>query len=123
MIFDFSEVVDGEEFTDLNCQEVARLISEDKLNVSSEEKVLKYVGTFDFKRLYSIFIKIDQVYEAVMRWVDGDSVNRISELPIVMENVRLPLISKEYLLQHVEPNAFMRSNVQCKLRFLNSLIL
>ena len=28
MIFDFSEVVDGEEFTDLNCQEVARLISE-----------------------------------------------------------------------------------------------
>ena len=40
MIFcDFSDLVDGEEFTDLNCKEVTRLISSDKLNVSSEEKV------------------------------------------------------------------------------------
>ena len=49
-----------------------------------------------------------------MSWVDADSNIRISELPLLMENVRLPLISKGYLVQHVEPNALMRSNAHCE---------
>ena len=49
-----------------------------------------------------------------MRWVDVDTNNRISELPILMGNVRLPLVSKEYLLHHVEPNVLIESNFHCR---------
>ena len=49
-----------------------------------------------------------------MSWVGADSSNRISDLPVLMENVRLPLISKGYLVQHVEPKALMRSNAHCE---------
>ena len=38
-MYNFSDVTDGEEFAGLNFQEVVQLISSDKLNVSSEEKV------------------------------------------------------------------------------------
>ena len=38
-MYHFSDVAAGEEFAGLNCQEVVQLISSDKLNVSSEEKV------------------------------------------------------------------------------------
>ena len=38
-LFSFSDVVFGEEFTSLSCQEVTSLISQDKLNVAAEEKV------------------------------------------------------------------------------------
>ena len=61
-----------------------------------------------------MFFLIDQVYEAAMRWVDADRTNRISDLPVLMENVRLPLISKGYLLKRVEVNSLIRSNVQCE---------
>lgn len=38
-----SDVVDGEEFASLNCQDVIRIISSDKLTVPSEEKVLNFI--------------------------------------------------------------------------------
>ena len=38
-MYHFSDVTDGEDFAGLNFQEVVQLISSDKLNVSSEEKV------------------------------------------------------------------------------------
>ena len=49
-----------------------------------------------------------------MRWVDVDSNKRNTDLPLLLENVRLPLVSKEYLLQHVETNALIRTNPSCK---------
>jgi kelch-like protein 2/3 len=55
-----------------------------------------------------------QVYEAVMNWVNADIESRSSELPTLMEYVRLPLLSQDYLLQHVETNTLMRSNAPCK---------
>ena len=88
----FSDVVEGEEFVSLGSQEVIRLISSDKLTVPSEEKV----------------------YECVMTWVNHDQENRAHELPKLMEYVRLPLLSQDYLVQHVEENALIRSNAQCQ---------
>ena len=49
-----------------------------------------------------------------MRWVDVDSNNRVSELPILMDNVRLPLISQDYLLQHVKMNALIQESPSCQ---------
>ncbi|KAK4029684.1 LOW QUALITY PROTEIN: ring canal kelch homolog [Daphnia magna] len=88
----FSDVVDGEEFSSLQCQDVIRIISSDKLTVSSEEKV----------------------YEAVMNWVNANIDDRNIELSHLMEYVRLPLLPQDYLLQHVETNTLMRSNAHCK---------
>lgn len=59
-------------------------------------------------------IFILKVYEAVMNWVNADIDSRNSELPALMEYVRLPLLSQDYLLQHVETNTLMRSNAHCK---------
>lgn len=88
----FSDVIDGEEFANLTSQDVVRLISSDKLTVASEEKV----------------------YEAVMHWVNVDSESRKHDLPQLMEHVRLPLLSQDYLVQNVEENVLMRSNALCK---------
>ena len=55
-----------------------------------------------------------QVYEAVMRWVDVDSNKRNSDLPLLLENVRLPLISQDYLLQHVKMNALIQESPSCQ---------
>lgn len=41
-MIDCSDVVDGEEFASLDCQDVIRIISSDKLTVPSEEKVFPF---------------------------------------------------------------------------------
>jgi len=95
----FCDVVDGEEFLTLTYQDVIRLISCDKLTVSSEEKV----------------------YECVMAWVNYDPDTRKEKLPFLMENVRLPLLSQDYLVQHVEENILMRSNPACQNLLIEAL--
>lgn len=48
-----------------------------------------------------------------MTWVNHDTEARKNELPRLMEYVRLPLLSQDFLVQHVEENPLMRSNAQC----------
>lgn len=48
-----------------------------------------------------------------MAWVNYDPDTRKEKLPFLMENVRLPLLSQDYLVQHVEENILMRSNPAC----------
>lgn len=122
-----SDVVDGEEFAVLNCQDVIRLISSDKLTVTSEEKVREqlfkgwrtpsysiYCNLSNLPKDWLFICKYVKVYEAVMNWVNINLEERSTELPQLMEFVRLPLLSQDYLLQHVETNTLMRSNAQCK---------
>lgn len=54
-----------------------------------------------------------QVYECVMTWVEQDEENRKQELARLLEHVRLPLLSQDYLVQHVEENILIRSNATC----------
>ena len=89
---------------------MGRIISQDKLNVSSEEKVYQFLRMFDCL----LFVFIEQVYEAVMKWVDVDSNNRCSDLPLLLENVRLPFISQEYLSNHVQRNGLIQANLSCQ---------
>lgn len=49
-----------------------------------------------------------------MHWVNVDPDTRKHDLPQLMEHVRLPLLSQDYLVQNVEENVLMRSNAQCK---------
>ncbi|EGI68861.1 Ring canal kelch-like protein [Acromyrmex echinatior] len=88
----FSEVVDAEEFLTLEPEQVAKLICSDRLMVPSEEKV----------------------FECVISWVHHDLEKRQNDLALLMEHVRLPLLSQEYLVQRVEEEPLLKANLQCK---------
>ncbi|XP_023814726.2 kelch-like protein 3 [Oryzias latipes] len=88
----FSEVVQGEEFLSLSLQQVCSLISSDKLTVSTEEKV----------------------FEAMITWIKHNKLDRLQFMPTLMEHVRLPLLSRDYLVQIVEEEALIKNNNTCK---------
>ncbi|XP_050424984.1 ring canal kelch homolog [Adelges cooleyi] len=88
----FSEVVEGDEFLSLSPEQVIKLISSDELTVPSEEKV----------------------FECVICWVNNESSIRKEFLPQLMEHVRLPLASKEYLLKRVEEEPLLKNSLECK---------
>ncbi|CAG9864321.1 unnamed protein product [Phyllotreta striolata] len=88
----FSEVVECEEFLALSHSQVSKLISSDRLTVSTEEKV----------------------FECVVAWVQHDLESRRDRLSALMEYVRLPLMSQEYLVQRVEEEPLLKKDLQCK---------
>ncbi|XP_072923581.1 kelch-like protein 3 isoform X3 [Hemitrygon akajei] len=73
----FPDVMLGEEFLTLSLDQVSSLISSDKLTVASEEKV----------------------FEAVISWIKYDKEARLEHMAKLMENVRLPLLPRDYLVQ------------------------
>lgn len=76
----------------LAADQVAKLICSDRLMVPSEEKV----------------------FECVISWVHHDLEKRQTDLALLMEYVRLPLLSQEYLVQRVEEEPLLKANLQCK---------
>uniref|UniRef100_A0A8C9T9Y6 Kelch like family member 2 n=1 Tax=Scleropages formosus TaxID=113540 RepID=A0A8C9T9Y6_SCLFO len=88
----FSEVVQGEEFLNLGIEHVCSLIASDKLTIPSEEKV----------------------FEAVISWVNHDKDVRQEHMAHLMEHVRLPLLSREYLVQRVEEESLVKNSSACK---------
>ncbi|XP_044272422.1 ring canal kelch homolog [Tribolium madens] len=88
----FIEVVECEEFLTLSHQQVSKLICSDRLTVPSEE----------------------QVFECVIAWVQHDLDARHKHLASLMEHVRLPLMSQEYLMQRVEEEPLLKADLQCK---------
>uniref|UniRef100_A0A182QFF8 BTB domain-containing protein n=1 Tax=Anopheles farauti TaxID=69004 RepID=A0A182QFF8_9DIPT len=88
----FSEVVQYDEFLNLTSDQVAHLIRSDRLSVPTEEKV----------------------YECVITWVQYDVPGRQHHLAELMEHVRLPLLSQDYLVQYVEKEQLMKGDLQCK---------
>lgn len=49
-----------------------------------------------------------------MAWVNNDLQNRQDYLAQLIEHVRLPLLSQEYLVQRVEEEPLLKSNHLCK---------
>ncbi|XP_072262944.1 kelch-like protein 2 [Pyxicephalus adspersus] len=88
----FSDIVTGEEFLNLGIEQVCSLIASDKLTVVSEEKV----------------------FEAVIAWVNHDKDVRQEHMAHLMEHVRLPLLSRDYLVQRVEEEALVKNSSACK---------
>lgn len=88
----FSEVVQHDEFMGLEFDKVCDLIKSDRLFVTSEEKV----------------------YECVITWTQSDPANRQQHLPSLMEHVRLPLLTQEYLVQRVEREPLLKADIKCK---------
>ncbi|XP_064600633.1 kelch-like protein 2 [Liolophura sinensis] len=88
----FSEVVHYDEFLSLPALHVCKLISSDRLTVTSEE----------------------QVFEAVITWLQHDLPNRGENVAQLVEHVRLPLMPQEYLVQRVEAEPLIKENSNCK---------
>lgn len=88
----FREVMKSEEYALLPCELLIKVISSDDLNVIAEE----------------------EVYEAVMSWVKHDLNNRVKQLPGLIRFVRMPLISKHYLLNRIDADNLIRSNLACR---------
>ncbi|CAH1730994.1 unnamed protein product [Aphis gossypii] len=86
----FLEMVKYDEFLYLSSEEVIKLISCNDIAVPFEEKV----------------------YECVLKWVKHKLNERKHLLPNLMEHVRLPLISKEYLLENVVD--LLKNDPKCK---------
>lgn len=88
----FTEVLECDEFYSLGAEQVAQLIASDTITVPSEERV----------------------FESVIAWIHHDVDTRSQFLPTLIEQVRLPLLSQEYLIQRVEVEPLLRSNSLCK---------
>jgi hypothetical protein len=64
-------------------------------------------------QLWPVIIAALQVFECVIAWVHHDLEKRQMHLAELMEHVRLPLLSQEYLVQRVEEEPLLKDNLQC----------
>ena len=88
----FKEVIKSEEYNLLPGELLIKVLSSDDLNVNFEE----------------------EVYESVLKWVSFNISERSKLLPRILENVRLPLISKDYLLSKIDHEPLIRLNMACR---------
>ncbi|XP_029345540.1 kelch-like protein 2 isoform X2 [Acyrthosiphon pisum] len=88
----FSDVVHSDKCLTLSPEQVANLISSDELIVLSE----------------------NIVFEFVIRWVKHDLVSRKCILPHLMEYVRLPLTSLNYIMKNAVEEPLLKNCPNCK---------
>lgn len=56
----------------------------------------------------------EKIFESVVNWIQFDTAQRIKFLGQLMQHVRLPLLSQEYILQRVEKEPILQGDIQCK---------
>jgi len=89
----FLDVVKGDEFLQLPKQALRNLLREDLLQVRSE----------------------NQVFEAVEAWILHDFCRRKDFAVELLSNVRLPLLTLEFLEARVFPSKIIKNNADCQL--------
>jgi kelch-like protein 1/4/5 len=77
----FMQVIKNQEFLQLSVEQMINLLSNDDLNVSSEE----------------------HIFHAAMSWIQHDMANRKAMIGRLLAYVKLPLLSPEFLTDQVEP--------------------
>ena len=88
----FSDVCNCEEFLNLPLSQVVELVCSSELGVLSEE----------------------HVFESVVAWIKHDLPERSPHMATLMEHVRLPLLSSQYLTERVCGEPLIESCIQCK---------
>lgn len=88
----YLEVLEGEEFLELDVELLEELLQSEELNVRCEE----------------------QVFESVMRWVKHNVDTRKQHLARVLGHVRLPLLERNYLVSQVGTEPLIRQNEACR---------
>ena len=84
-------VIQSDKFLNTSFQFMLNLVKNDNLNVNEE-----------------------LVYEAVMKWIKNDETNRSCYLTQLLAEIRLPMLSLEYLCENVQSQEMIRSNLECR---------
>ena len=88
----FKAVSESEEFLAVGLEDVSELVGRDELHVISEEVV----------------------FLAVLRWIKQDQETRSEHLPVLLQKVRLPLLTPQFLADRVATEELIRSSHQCR---------
>lgn len=88
----FTDAVKSDEFPGISGDELVSLVDSDDVNVRSEE----------------------DVFRAVLTWLDHAPESRKEHLPTLLKAVRLPLLSPSFLTAEVEPNQYIRKSLDCR---------
>ena len=89
----FLEVVKGEEFLQLPVRKLVELLKSDKVQVRSEE----------------------DIYNAFETWLYYDYDKRKEHVHEMLECIRIPLLSLEFLESRVFPSLYVKSSTKCQL--------
>ncbi len=88
----FQDVCKNQEFFLLNTEQICEILSGEDLNVSSEE----------------------QIFAAVLTWINHDYEARKNSISDVLKQVRLPLLTPHFLINEVACHPAVAGNVACK---------
>lgn len=88
----FMEIVNSEEFVAFSLPVLKSIISDQGLKIDNEE----------------------QVYNAVMKWVQHDATERGPKLNILLAQVKLPLLSKDFIMNLVDKEPLVKRNLKCR---------
>lgn len=96
----FSEVTRNREFLQLPYKQIALLASNDDINISKEE----------------------DMFDAILAWVQYDVDERKASLPELLSQVRLTNVSKEFLADHVQSHPLIQESLKCQRLVVESLL-
>nr|XP_039269607.1 kelch-like protein 12 [Styela clava] len=88
----FKEVIENEEFLELNESDVIELLESSELEIDSEE----------------------DVYEALIYWITHNREERGPKLSNMLEYVRLPLLSAQFITDVLDEQELIKSNLRCR---------
>ncbi|XP_069189619.1 kelch-like protein 5 isoform X2 [Procambarus clarkii] len=95
----FQEVMQHQEFVQLPTEEAARLLASDDLNVPSEELI----------------------FQALVVWLKHDLETRTKDMSRLLGLVKLPLLSPQFLTDHIETNSLFKEDRECQELILEAL--
>ena len=92
----FLDIVRGNEFLNIEAETVSRIVSLEDIAITCEE----------------------QVYDAVIGWINHDKESRVPQALAVLQNVRFPSMNRDYLMYIVDNEEIVGNDPDC----LNLLI-
>ncbi|XP_071127888.1 kelch-like protein 5 isoform X2 [Mytilus edulis] len=95
----FVQVIQNQEYLLLPSDEVCRLLASDDLNVPDEETI----------------------FHALMMWTKHDNTNRKKYLAKLLSHIKLPLMSPQFIADHVESNSVLHEDKECQALIMEAL--
>lgn len=95
----FQDVIQNQEFVQLPTDEAAQLLASEDLNVPSEELI----------------------FQALVLWLKHDIEKRSKDMARLLGLVRLPLLSPQFLTDHIETNSLFKEDRECQELILEAL--
>lgn len=89
---EFMSIHKTRRFLQLSYEEILKIVSNNELNVDEEKTV----------------------FEAVMAWIQADEENRKQHLCSLIEQIRLPFVSSEFIVDHIISEDLIKRCLRCR---------